>query len=246
MLAQSLAEAIDPVAFARGRGFDPERWQSKLLRTVHPRVLVRCSRQVGKSTTVAYKGIHTAINFPRRDVLVVSPTQRQSDEMLLRVAGIYKGMAEAPKLRRDNASEMVLGNGSRVVSLPGSEGGIRGFANVKLLILDEASRIEDDTFASVLPMVGSDGQILALSTPHGRRGWFFNLHDDDLSGWERHKVTVHESAQYTAKRIAEVRQALGSFAFSSDYLCEFGDTDTQLFSSVAVRAAFAPLQPLEV
>lgn len=245
-LAAALAEALDPVAFARGRGFAPEVWQARLLRTVAPRVLVRCSRQVGKTTTVSYKALHAAINVPKRDVLIVSPTQRQSDEMLQRVAGVYRGMAEAPKLRRDNASEMGLANGSRVISLPGSEGGIRGFANVRLLVLDEAARIDDDVFASVLPMVGSDGQILALSTPWGRRGWFYNLHEDDRSGWERHKVTVHESAQYTPQRIAEVRQALGSFAFSSDYLCEFGDTDSQLFSSEAVRAAFAPIQPLGV
>lgn len=246
-LALSMAAALDPVVFAREQRFDAEEWQERLLRTQVARALVLCSRQVGKTTTTGFKALHTALHYPGRDVLIVSPTQRQSDEMLHRVSALYRALDGAPRLKRDNASEMGLANGSRVVSLPGSEGGIRGFAGVKLLILDEASRIDDDVFASVLPMVGSDGQIVALSTPWGRRGWFYQLHEDPVNGWERHKVTVFESAQYSEERIAEVRASLGSFTFSSDYLCEFGDTDSQLFSTESVRAAFVPgIQPLEV
>lgn len=246
-LAQSMASALDPVRFAEGTGFEPERWQSRLLRTQAGRVLVRCCRQSGKTQTTSLKALHTALFHPKRDVLIVSPTQRQSDEMLHRVGAVYRGMNGQPRLKRDNASEMGLSNGSRVVSLPGSEGGIRGFSGVKLLILDEAARIEDDVFASILPMVASDGQIVALSTPWGRRGWFYDLHEDRAADWEKHVVTVYESAQYTPERIAEVRAALGSFIFSSDYECTFGDTDSQLFSTESVRAAFAPgIAPLEV
>lgn len=246
-LALSMAEALDPARFAEGTGFEPEAWQSRLLRSTASRALVRCCRQSGKTQTTSLKALHAALYNPGRDVLIVSPTQRQSDEMLHRVSAVYRGMKGQPRLKRDNASEMGLGNGSRVVSLPGSEGGIRGFSAVKLLILDEASRIDDDVFASILPMVASDGQIMCLSTPWGKRGFFYNLHEEAANGWERHKVTVHESAQYSEERIAEVKAALGSFIFSSDYLCEFGDTDNQLFSTESVRAAFAPgIAPLEV
>lgn len=58
-------------------------------------------------------------------------------------------------------------------------------------------------------------------------------------------VTVYESGQYTPARIAEVRASLGSFVFASDYLVQFTDTDEQLFSTEAVRAAFTPaVRPL--
>lgn len=245
-LAESMAAALDPVVFARSLRFDAEPWQGRLLRSSAKRGLVLCARQVGKTTTTSVKALHSALYSPGRDVLIVSPTQRQSDEMLHRVSALYKGMNGQPRLKRDNTSEMGLANGSRVVSLPGSEGGIRGFAGVKLLILDEASRIDDDVFASVLPMVASDGHLFALSTPWGKRGWFHDRHEDAVNGWERHKVTVYESAQYTPERIAEVKASLGSFTFSSDYLCEFGDTDNQLFSTESVRAAFAPgVAPLD-
>lgn len=238
-LALSLAEALDPVTFARGRGFVAEPWQADLLRTVSPRVVVPCARQVGKTQTTSYRSIHTAVNTPDRDVLIISPSQRQSDEMLLRIASIYRGMHEAPKLKRDNTSEMVLANGSRILSLPGTEGTVRGFSNIKLLIIDEAARVDDEVFASVLPMVGSDGQILAMSTPWGQRGWFWQLCDEAPgNGWESHRVTVYDSAQWPPARIAEVRAAVGSYVFSNDYEAVFGDTTEQLFGTAAVRAAF--------
>ena len=162
VLGLDLAAALDPVRFGRRLGFEPEPWQARLLRTVAARVLVRCARQTGKTTTVGLRALHTAMHHPGRDVLVISPSQRQSDELLLRVRAHYRAVAGAPKLTTDNTSTMGLVNGSRVVSLPGSEGTVRGFANVKLLLLDEAARIEDDVLASVLPMVGSDGQVMAF------------------------------------------------------------------------------------
>lgn len=242
-LAADLGAALDPVRFGRRLGFDPELWQARLLRTNARRVLVRCARQTGKTTTVGLRALHTALHHPGRDVLVLSPSQRQSDELLLRVRAHYRAVAGAPKLATDNASTMGLANGSRVVSLPGSEGTVRGFANVKLLLLDEAARIEDDVLASALPMVGSDGQVMALSTPWGCRGWWWQLHTEQGNGWERISVTCYESGQYTPARIAEVRAALGSFVFRSDYECIFGDTDEQLFGTEQVRAAFTTAVP---
>lgn len=245
-LGQSLREALDPVQFARGRGFLAEPWQQNLLRTSARRVVVPCSRQVGKTQTTSYKALHGALNNPGRDVLIISPSQRQSIEMLLRIKSVYRGMRQAPKLTKDNDSEIGLHNGSRVVSLPGTEGTVRGFANVKLLVIDEAARVEDDVFASVLPMVGSDGQIMALSTPWGQRGWFYALADDaPRNGWERHRVTVFDSGQWTPARIAEVRASVGKFVFASDYEAQFQDTDDQVFTTEDVRRAITPtIQPL--
>lgn len=109
-------------------------------------------------------------------------------------------------------------------------------------MLDEAARVEDDIFASVLPMVGSAGAIWALSTPWGARGWFWELHDGaqaHVNGWQRHLVDVHASDQYDEVRIAEVRASVPRFTFASDYECRFEDSDAQLFSSDDVRAAVA-------
>lgn len=240
-LAKDLAAAVDPVAFGSTLSFDAEPWQRKLLRSPARRVLVRCSRQVGKTQTTSIKALHTARFNPGALVLIISPTQRQSDEMLLRIRTLHRATSGGvAKLAKDSNTEMGMENGSRIVSLPGTEGTSRGFAGAKLIVLDEAARIEDDIFAAVLPMVASDGAIWALSTPWGRRGWFFNLHEQPGNGWERHKVTCYESGQYTPERIAEAKASVSSFVFASDYEVQFGDNDSQLFATENVRAAFTP------
>ena len=246
-LALDLAASVDPVAFAGSISFDPEEWQSKLLRSTARRVLVTCARQTGKSSTVAVRALQCGIYTPGSLTLIISPGQRQSNEMLVKIRAMYRRLGRPGKPVKDSESELVLENGSRILSLPGTEGTSRGFAGAKLLIIDEAARVDDDVFASVLPMVASDGAIWALSTPWGRRGWFFDLHESPANGWERHKVTVYESAQYTQRRIAEMRSTVGSFTFASDYECIFGDTDTQLFPTEMIRRAIsADLLPLEI
>ena len=239
-LGLDLAAGLSPVAFARGLGFEAEPWQRDLLVSSARRVLLNCARQVGKTTSVATKALHTAVY--RRDslVLIFSPSQRQSDEMLLRVKAMYRTLGRA-KASKDSGSELLLENGSRIVSLPGTESTTRGFAAARLVILDEAARVPDEIFAGVLPMVASDGVLMALSTPWGRRGWFFELHQDVRNGWEKHKVTCYESAQYTPERIAEMRSTVGSFTFASDYECVFGDTDSQMFGTEIVRACMSDL-----
>lgn len=238
-LAVDLAAGLDPVVFARtSLAFDPEPWQQGLLRTRSRRVLVRCARQVGKTTTTSVRALHTALFEPETLVLIISPSQRQSDEVMLRIKSLYRALGRTVKLVKDSGSELVLENAARIVSLPGTEGTSRGFAGVRLLIVDEAARVEDDVFASVLPMVGSAGQIFALSTPWGQRGWWWALHEEQANGWERHSVTCYESAQYTPERIAEAKAAVGSFVFASDYECVFGDNDSQVFGTAMVRAAY--------
>ena len=63
-----------------------------------------------------------------------------------------------------------MANGSRLVALPGREETIRSYSGVRLLILDEASRVPDDLYRAVRPMLAvSHGRLVALSTPFGQR-----------------------------------------------------------------------------
>ncbi len=239
-LGLDLAAGLSPVQFAAGLGFEAEPWQRELLVSTARRLVLNCARQVGKTSTVAIRALHTAVY--RRDslVLIFSPSQRQSDEMLLRIKAMYRTLGRA-KASKDSGSELLLENGSRIVSLPGTESTTRGFAAARLVILDEAARVPDEIFAGVLPMVASDGVLMALSTPWGRRGWFFELNQDVQNGWQKHKVTCYESGQYAPERIAEMKSTVGSFMFASDYECVFGDTDSQMFGTEIVRACMSDL-----
>lgn len=61
-------------------------------------------------------------------------------------------------------------NGVRVVGLLGKESTIRSLSAVRLVLVDEASRVEDELYRAVRPMLAvSDGTLWLLSTPFGNR-----------------------------------------------------------------------------
>lgn len=236
-LADDLAASLDPVVFAARVGFVAEQWQEDLLRSVERRQIVACARQVGKTHTTAIKVVHRAVYSPDSLVLVVSPTQRQSNEMLTRCRQVFRQAGSPLKLVKDNDGELAFENSSRIVSLPGTDATTRGYSSAALIVVDEGAYLETDVFHGVLPMVGSDGQLIALSTPAGQSGWFHSLFTTVGNGWQRHRITVHESGQWGERRIAETRALLGSVKFAAECEASFQDTDSQLFSSQSIRAA---------
>src|SRR5262249_42948701 len=133
----------DPARAMAGLSADP--WQSRFLRSPPPRTLALCSRQSGKSTAAAALALWTALCRPGSLTLLRPPPLRQSGELFgdkrLR---LYRGRGRPVPPRRQTQTELELANGSRVVSLPENEEGIRGFSSVGLLVIDEASRVSDD------------------------------------------------------------------------------------------------------
>jgi hypothetical protein len=56
-----IARALDPASIAADVGLTLDPWQTELMRSTAPRVLLLCARQTGKSTTCALIAISTAI-----------------------------------------------------------------------------------------------------------------------------------------------------------------------------------------
>ena len=108
----------------------------------------------------------TAVLQPDALVLLVSPSQRQSGELFRVVLRNLHALPGSPTITAESALRLELANASRIVALPGDERTIRGFAGAALVVLDEASRIEDELIAAVRPMLAtSQGRLIALSTP---------------------------------------------------------------------------------
>ena len=99
-------------------------------------------------------------------MLLLSPSQRQSGELFAKVVNFYRAAGEPVEATKLSALHMHLANGSRIQALPGTEKTVRGFSGVDLLIIDEASRVSDDLYFSVRPMLAvSGGELVALTTP---------------------------------------------------------------------------------
>src|SRR5215207_3085161 len=136
-LRDDLRLALDRVAFAEKLGIVPDSWQEDFLRSSSDRVLLNCSRQSGKSTMSAVIALHRALYYPGSLVLCLAPTLRQSQELFAKVAGFYRDLGRPVAPRGERKLSLELENGSRIITLPGSEKTNRGFSGAALLLVDE-------------------------------------------------------------------------------------------------------------
>jgi hypothetical protein len=248
-LAGGLAMAFDPALLMERAGHPPDPWQIGVLRSIAPRMLLNVTRQGGKSTTVAALVLHTALYQPKSLSLILSPGERQSKETFRKVLDVYHRLGRPIPAEAENKLELELENGSRVVALPGVEGTIRGYSGVNLLICDEASRIDDLLYAAVRPMLAvSQGRLIALSTPWGKRGWFYEAWEHGSDSWERVQVKATECPRISPAFLQEERETMGDLFYRSEYGCEFVDTEDQYFATEDIEAMmssdFAPLFPI--
>lgn len=245
-MALDLARALDPVLLARDAGIEPDPWQAELLRSTAPRILELAARQVGKTTTTGLIALNTAIYQPASLTLILSPSERQSAEMLRTINGLHSRLKEVPKLRSDSVMRMELANESRIVALPGSEKTTRGYAGVSLAIIDEAARVEDELIAAIRPMLATtQGRLIALTTPRGKRGWFYESWIDQEGPWERFRIAPDMCPRITKEFLAEELRSLGPARYSEEYGLEFRDDDEAVFPVGVIQAAFTTeVQPL--
>jgi hypothetical protein len=238
LTAAATPPPVDPVALAEAAGLDPDPWQRDALTSPAGRMLFNCSRQSGKSTISAVLAVHTALTEPGALVLLLSPTLRQSSELFKKCIGIYRAAGRPISPESETALSLTLDTGSRIVSLPGKEGTVRGYSGVALLIIDEAARVPGDLYRSVRPMLAvSGGRLLALSTPFGTRGWWYEAWRSD-EPWQRFEVPASMCPRIPAAFLAEEARTLGEFWYRQEYECRFMDAQTASFRREDIDRAF--------
>lgn len=240
LIAADFARAVDPVLFARDCGIAPDAWQADLLTSCAPRALLLCSRQSGKTTTTALIALHCAVYEPGALVVVVSPSQRQSAEMLRTIKILHRNLSGVPELASESVLKVELANGSRILAMPGSEATVRGFAGVSIVIIDEAARVDDELLAAVYPMLATraDGRLIALTTPAGKRGWFYEAWTGDDPMWKRVRVSAKDCPRISQQFLDEQLKLLGTVRYSEEYDLAFVDADTSAFPTDIIDRAF--------
>jgi hypothetical protein len=231
----------DPTLPLRAIGLKADDWQARLARSAAAQITVLCCRRAGKSRTVAARVLVRCLTRPRFLALIFNPTQRQSMEFLDYVREMNMALGFPVPLVRESRTELAWANGSRAVSMPDSPKGSVGFTP-SLLVLDEGSRISDQLYMSVRPMlVLGQAEVIALSTPFGKRGWFHGVWSDPdrLAFWEQYKVTAADCPRISRAAIEQDRAEMGDLWWRQEYLCEFVETANSVFSHDDVMAALA-------
>jgi hypothetical protein len=251
-LLPNLQGRLDPPSrlhFVRDRlGIHPDPIQTQILARNIRRGILNCTRQWGKSTITAAMAVHQAYTVPESLTLVVSPSGRQSAEFVRKAANFATRLGIRPRGDGDNAISLLFPNGARIVGVPESEDKIRGFSSVSLILIDEASRVSDELYTAVRPMLAvGDGHLWLMSTPNGQRGFFWETWSKGSDTWTRFSIPATECPRITKKFLDEERATHGERSFRQEYLCEFTDANDAVFSRKLIEEAFgSEVKPLDL
>ncbi|HWC97562.1 MAG TPA: terminase family protein, partial [Candidatus Sulfopaludibacter sp.] len=240
-------DALPPADWVQQRlGIVPDARQSLLLQSSGKRTILNCCRQWGKSTITAAKTVEIAWRNPKSLILVIAPVERQSHEFVLKAEDFLSRLDVQPKGDGQNPISVLLPNDSRIVGLPAIESTIRGFSAVSLLVVDEASRVPDSVYRAIRPMLAvSDGSLWLISTPLGKRGFFYETWANGGPAWHRVKATGPECPRIRPEFLAEERLHMGEREFGQEYLCEFADVRAGVFDPDLIAQAFSDdIKPL--
>jgi hypothetical protein len=249
-LAVELACAADPVTFARmrlrnadGEPIIPDPWQERVLRSRERQIITNCCRRSGKSTMAAVLAAHTAIYSPASTTLIVSRGQDQAKELFSTASSFLKSHPTMPRMSADSLTRCTLSNNSRIISLANGDA-VRGYSP-QLIIVDEASWVDDKTHKALRPMLALKGKatrrarIIMMSTPHGRRGEFYETWTNGGPDWHREMIIADDCPRIDQAWMAQEKQRIGDFWLRQEYYGVFCESEDQLFSNEHIEAAFS-------
>jgi hypothetical protein len=238
--------AIDPVAFSRQIGIMPDNWQSELMRCDALRILLNCSRQSGKSTTAGTLSTHIAIYQDGSQTAILAPGMRQGRELYRKVHWAYVRAGKPIKARVETQFELELANDSRVIVLPGTEATARGLSGIDYLIIEEASRVPDEAYFAVRPMIATRprAKIIVMSTPFGTRGFYHEEYrriiDQKMSilfdgktdaRWKYFEVPATDCPRISPEFLEEEKLTMGEWWYLQEYENKFLDAVSAAFRS---------------
>ena len=230
----------DPVAFAKLIGFEPFDYQAKLLRDASKRMVACWGRQTGKSTTTALKALHFAFANPNKTILIVSPSERQSQLMFAKIRRFLHAevrLSNGRKVRpleasivRETQGLIELTNGSVIIPLPCSPDKIRGYT-ADLVIIDEAAFVPEEVITSiVMPMLAAtDGTLIMLSTPWSKDHIFYRAFSGEVEGWSVHHVPSSKCPLIKPSFLEAQKRIMTEAEFKRECLAEFVEEEACYF-----------------
>ena len=226
-------------------GFHPDEKQELVLRGGR-RGIVNCTRQWGKSTVMAAKAVHRAYSEPGSLTLALGPSLRQSGEFVRKAEEFVRRLGVRERGDGLNRVSIHLPNGSRIIGLPGTDATARGFSAVSLLIFDEAAWVPDAVYDAMRPTLAVlNGDLWLMSTPWGKRGFFWHEWAYGGPEWQRISVPATECPRIQ-KRFLDEERRKDEQKFLREYMCQFSETEGRVFSEESIQAALEDFPALKL
>lgn len=229
----------DPTTPMRAANLRPDLWQQSFLTDRHNRQALLCCRRSGKTTAAASRTLRHCLTRTKALALIICPTLRQAQEYSRTVTALDEALGVPVRRVRESTVGVEWANGSRLLCLPDRHAGVVGFTPTQVVV-DEASRVSDVLYRSIRPMLALEAELVLLSTPFGRAGFFFEAWSDVARAerFHRRRVIWSDCPRIKAEFIAEEKLELGERWFAQEWLCSFEDAIDAVFSADVIAAAF--------
>lgn len=225
-------------------GFHPYAHQRAVIDAIgkskcsYKTVVVKSSRQKGKSFMIANILLYFALNWNKTKNICVSPTLKQAKN-------IYKTIMDAIEktgiVKNSNATDLEITfiNRSNIRFLSAEMGeSLRGYTVTGILCIDECCYISDEVFNTIKPWVDyNKSPILMVSTPYVKEGFFWQYYNYGLEGvnkvitvdWCDPKFKKEMDKILPPERLEEYRKTMPANKFKSEYLGEWLDDEGTVF-----------------
>ncbi len=182
----------DPVAFCSTLlDLRPYPYQEQFLRDRSQFIALRWSRQSGKTLIVAAYLLWYAIAHPNSSIAIVSPSFRQSKQVIRKVAPLAHRLAKVGLVVMVEKAKIECWRGSRIEAFPNSPETIRG-PTLNVVYWDEVNHTVDDEdlYTAILFTLGTtNGQFIGSSTPGSSSSIFYRMcFSDEFKAFSRHHV----------------------------------------------------------
>ncbi len=221
--------------------FDLYPEQREIVEDLHRRRIVVCGRRFGKSFLASHEAVDEA-NAAEATVILAAPTYKTAK------LGVWSYLVNnlEPRFRKVHEGDLVLelkGGGRVVVGSLDQADNLRGAGSGLCgIIIEEAAMVPDYPVENVLlPMLlDCRGWLLAISTPKGRRGYFYRYAMRGLSNdpkdatyktWQM-PTWVNPTLPDIDEQIDELRNSMPENVFRQEIGAEFVDDVGAVFRDV--------------
>ena len=197
-------------------------WQTNVWEDTHRYKVINCGRRAGKSTLVALKSADYAIKNPKSIVWYISPTYKQSKQIMWEMLLEYIPTKAIDKTN-ETELKLVLKNGSQIF-LKGADNpdSLRG-VRIDLALFDEVAFFNhwDEVWKIMRPtLMDSKADCYFISTPNGFNH-FKELSEKTGRDWSYHHYTTYDNPNIDRAEIEEAKQTMGEDSFAQEMLGEF-------------------------
>lgn len=162
-------------------GIPLDQWQKDIFRVMgqlepdgsytHETVVFSVPRQAGKTHMVRGYAFAQCLAHPNTTVAWTAHATKVANESFQSLMSICDEPDIKPHIRKvirtAGQEAIIFKNGSRIITAARERGGIRGFAKVRILVLDEAQILSEAAMADMVPTMNQaeNPQIILLGTP---------------------------------------------------------------------------------